>query len=33
MAAEELGVNLIEVEGTGADGRVTKADVEQHAAE
>lgn len=31
-AAEDLGINLEEVEGTGTGGRVTKADVEQHAA-
>lgn len=30
-AAAELGVDLAEIEGTGAEGRVTKADVE-HAA-
>lgn len=30
-AAAELGIDLAEIEGTGAEGRVTKADVE-HAA-
>jgi hypothetical protein len=30
-AADELGVDLNEVEGTGKGGRITKADVEQHA--
>ncbi len=29
--AEELGVDLHEVEGTGRDGRITKSDVETHA--
>ena len=32
-AAEELGVDLAAVEGTGADGKITKPDVERHAAE
>ena len=27
-AAEELGVDLAEIEGTGAHGRITKSDVE-----
>jgi pyruvate/2-oxoglutarate dehydrogenase complex dihydrolipoamide acyltransferase (E2) component len=29
--AEELGIELSEVEGTGADGRITKSDVEAYA--
>lgn len=29
--ASELGVNIAEVEGTGADGRVTVDDVQKHA--
>lgn len=31
--AAELGVDPADVEGTGAEGRVTKADVEDHAAQ
>ena len=31
QAADELGVDLNEVEGTGTEGKITKADVEQHA--
>jgi pyruvate/2-oxoglutarate dehydrogenase complex dihydrolipoamide acyltransferase (E2) component len=30
-AAAEQGIDLADVEGTGADGRITKADVEKHA--
>ena len=30
--AEELGVDLSQVEGSGADGKITKADVAAHAA-
>ncbi len=29
--AEELGVDLSQVEGSGADGKITKADVAAHA--
>ena len=30
--ADELGVDLIQVQGSGAEGRITKADVAAHAA-
>lgn len=31
-AADELGIDIADVEGSGKDGRVTKGDVEAHAA-